>query len=340
MAVVSYKCPNCDAGLYFQPEKQLFHCDYCLSDFVRAQLEQSGDHAAADAPEMEDTAVYSCPSCGAEVVTQATTAATMCYFCHNPVVLAGRLKGNLLPDQVQPFLLSKEKAKETFLQWVKKKWYVPRGFFKPDMMDTITGIYYPYWIVDYDLNSKLTAKGTKLRTWRVGDLLYTETSTYRIERDADVHLEDITKNALSSADRQLIEGVLPFDAKELKPFSMTYLSGFFAEKRDLERAHLDETVTQEAAGYAKTLTEGTISGYTGLHTEDFRFAPEKQDWKYALLPVWILTCKTKKQTYHYAVNGQNGKVCGKLPVSGKKLAALFGLLFAAVYFALLAVTML
>ncbi len=38
--------------------------------------------------------VYICPSCGAEVVTDATTAATFCYYCHNPVVLSEKLTGN------------------------------------------------------------------------------------------------------------------------------------------------------------------------------------------------------------------------------------------------------
>ena len=28
---VSYKCPNCDAGLLFSAEKQKFVCEFCLS---------------------------------------------------------------------------------------------------------------------------------------------------------------------------------------------------------------------------------------------------------------------------------------------------------------------
>ena len=47
--------------------------------------------------------VYTCPSCGAEIVTDATTAATFCYYCHNPVILGGRLDGAYLPDKIIPF---------------------------------------------------------------------------------------------------------------------------------------------------------------------------------------------------------------------------------------------
>lgn len=45
-----------------------------------------------------DAVTYTCPSCGAQIVTDATTAATFCYYCHNPVVLGGRLEGKFLPD--------------------------------------------------------------------------------------------------------------------------------------------------------------------------------------------------------------------------------------------------
>ena len=56
----------------------------------------------------EDALVYICPSCGAEVVTDATTAATFCYYCHNPVVLSGKLSGEFLPDYVIPFAMDKK----------------------------------------------------------------------------------------------------------------------------------------------------------------------------------------------------------------------------------------
>ena len=37
-ATVTYKCPNCDAGLTFDPEKQKFICEFCISDFTEDEL--------------------------------------------------------------------------------------------------------------------------------------------------------------------------------------------------------------------------------------------------------------------------------------------------------------
>ena len=39
MAAITYKCPNCDGGLIFDPSSQKYHCEYCLSDFTQEELE-------------------------------------------------------------------------------------------------------------------------------------------------------------------------------------------------------------------------------------------------------------------------------------------------------------
>ena len=37
MAAITYKCPNCDGGLVFDPASQKYHCEYCLSDFTQEE---------------------------------------------------------------------------------------------------------------------------------------------------------------------------------------------------------------------------------------------------------------------------------------------------------------
>ena len=54
--------------------------------------------------ETEGMRVYSCNSCGGEIVGDETTAATECPFCGNPVVMMGQFSGALKPmdSQVSP----------------------------------------------------------------------------------------------------------------------------------------------------------------------------------------------------------------------------------------------
>ena len=112
MAAIIFKCPNCGGDLRFAPDKQLFQCEYCLSEFSQEQMEQSSVEAGV---------MYSCPNCGAEIVTDETTAATFCYYCHNPVVLSGRMQGEYHPDGVIPFAVDQKKAREIFELWIAGK---------------------------------------------------------------------------------------------------------------------------------------------------------------------------------------------------------------------------
>ena len=80
----------------------------------RADETEAAEQAAGEREsEPEGEAVYySCPSCGAEIVTDATTAATFCYYCHNPVVLGKRLEGTYLPNKIIPFEISRGGSRE------------------------------------------------------------------------------------------------------------------------------------------------------------------------------------------------------------------------------------
>jgi len=335
MAVISIKCPNCGGELVFEPSTQRYECPYCRSSYTQAQLDEMLAERETDAPDTgaepasqdreSDQAqtggvVYSCPSCGAEIVTDATTAATFCYFCHNPVVLEGRVSGSYLPDRVIPFKINREQAVSSFLSYVRKKKYVPKDFFNEQQIEKMTGVYYPYWLYDTEVNGSLVASGTRIRTWRMGDTEYTETSLYDVRRRGSVTVDHLTRNALKKTTGELVEKVLPYDMKEMTSFSMGYLTGFMAEKRDIEKEAFAGEFREEAGKYAKQLLEGSASGYATLKVTSGSYIPEKEDYKYVLLPVWVLTYRSLAgKFYYYAMNGQTGAVAGELPVDTKKL---------------------
>ena len=159
MAVISFKCPNCDGELVFEPSTGKYKCEYCASSFSQAELDAMQPASATDEVVKEDTTdgdvsatsaegeavLYHCPSCGAEIATDETTAATFCYYCHNPVVLSRRLEGEFLPDQVIPFQYEKKQAIEKFLEYVGKKKFVPKAFFNKKQIELISGVYFPFW---------------------------------------------------------------------------------------------------------------------------------------------------------------------------------------------------
>ena len=64
---------------------------------------------------------------------------------------------------------------------------------------------------------------------------------------------------------------------------------------------------------------GTTMGYTTVTktSEDICFT--ESSVRYALFPVWFLQARYKNKTYPFAINGQTGKMSGKLPISPLKL---------------------
>src|SRR5690606_26207903 len=108
---------------------------------------------------------YYCENCGAHVVTDADTTATHCSFCGAGVVLADRLSGDLAPAKVIPFTISKEEAIAAFKKWCKNGRLTPKGFMSADRIKKITGIYVPFWMYDLNSKAKVSALGTKVRTY-------------------------------------------------------------------------------------------------------------------------------------------------------------------------------
>ena len=128
MAAVSYKCPNCGGDLQFDPGTQKFKCEYCSSVFSREEVEaanpeKEGEYGSEETSQYKaetdagsEASLYQCPSCGAEIVTDATTAATFCFYCHNPVILQGKLSGEYRPEKIIPFAVSKKEAVDEMLK--------------------------------------------------------------------------------------------------------------------------------------------------------------------------------------------------------------------------------
>lgn len=341
MSVISYKCPNCDGELIFDPKTQKYKCEYCFSLFSQEELdamqpaeaqeetveetaEQEENMQGADGQATDDAKeamMYTCPSCGAEIVTDATTAASFCYYCHNPVVLQGRLSGKFLPDKIIPFSIDKKAAEQKFLEYVGKKKFIPRAFFNKKQISRMSGVYFPYWLYETSMEGNMQAQATKVRVWRSGDTEYTETRFFEVERQGDILLKDMTENALKKANHILAEGVLPYRMEEAKPFQFGYLSGFLAEKRDIEKDEVSAGLKKEAEEYADKMLRETVRGYDSVTKQHNSFSKRKEEYDYTLLPVWTVTYQGKNgKTYYYSMNGQTGKVCGELPVDYKKVS--------------------
>lgn len=343
MPAFTYKCPACGNALKFEPNSGKFKCEFCGTAYEKAYLEKLDDKAYGQEAEAGGTRerekeqyLYSCPSCGAELTTSDTTAATMCYYCHNPVVIVGRLEDTYKPDAVLPFTYDRQGAKDRFFGWIRKKWYVPREFISEASVERLSGVYYPYWLADYEASASFTGEGQIVTHESTAKYNITTTKFYSISRDADISFRNVQRSALQKADRKLSDGVHPYDLDGMVDFAPSYLSGFMAEKRDVAKEAISASVEAELNGYAQPLITSNTPYTSVVGTTTMKLKGNR--YRYALLPAWVMTYRGEKnQMYYYAMNGQTGEVCGVLPVDKKKLLFHGGILTALVCGVLLAV---
>lgn len=314
----SYKCPSCGSPLMFNPETKGFDCDVCGSKFSKEEVESK---TLPKEEEYFDDVVkeYSCPSCGAEIIADDTTTTEYCAYCNNPVILKGRVSGQIKPNLIIPFAITKDKAKEIMKSFMKKYGFVPNDFFKESTLNKIQGVYYPFWESDIDTVASLSAECTQIRTWRSGDRRYTKTSYYNVQRNGNIHFEDISVLALKGADKPLVEGILPFPIKDHIKFDMAYLTGFYAKKFDLTYDDIKAEVRDKLNVFSQDILKSTISGYDTTTIRNFNNNVMNLNKDYTLLPVWILSYKHNNKNYTFAINGATGKVFGEIPISKTKL---------------------
>jgi DNA-directed RNA polymerase subunit RPC12/RpoP len=347
MEVVQYKCPNCSANLEFQASEQNFGCKFCDSAFTSEQLAEiypkKEEHEltevdppkTAEQKEQEEmfgmcSALYNCPSCGASVVTDDNTSATKCVYCLSPVILTGRLSGDYKPSKLIPFKITKEEAEGKFSEYCKKRWFLPSDFRNGAHLDEMTAIYVPYWISDCTTSGGITAACHKVRSWIQGDYRYTETKEYVAVRNGSMDFSGIPHNASTRTDDVLMECIEPFSYTDTTDFKMSYLSGYIAEKYDVEKEAVFPRVKERAVNASTDIMKKTITGYTTVTVTTNTIDIRKNQWNHFLLPIWLLSYKYNDTFYHFAINGQTGKFAGDLPIAkGKVALAVTGAVIAA-----------
>ena len=264
--------------------------------------------------ETDNLKVYICKSCGGEIVGDETTGATACPYCGNPVVMMGQFAGALKPDYVIPFKLDKKAAKEALKKHCMGKKLLPKVFKDENHIEEIKGIYVPFWLFGADAEANIRYKGTKVRAWSDSRYDYTETSYFSILRGGSIGFERVPVDGSSKMDDTLMESIEPFDFSEAVDFQTAYLSGYFADKYDVDS---EQSIGRANDRIKKTTEESfakTVHGYTTVYPEYSSVCLENGVAKYALYPVWILTTKWKGEKYTFAMNGQTGKMVGDLPM--------------------------
>ncbi len=355
--ITNYKCPACGGPLLFSNQTQDLACDYCGSHFPVAQIEalyaqhdaaaataqqaaqQTAQQAAAQAQdggwELEsgnnwaadgqNLVAYNCPSCGAELICDQTTAAGSCPYCGNPTIIPGQLQGMLKPDYVIPFKLDKNAAMNALRNHYKGKKLLPNSFINQNHIEEIKGVYVPFWLFDGEAYADLVFDATRSHVHETRNERITTTEHFKLHRAGNVPFQMIPVDGSSKMPDDHMDAIEPFNYAEMVPFSNAYLPGFYADKYDVDVEASSVRADQRAEQTAKDAMRARCLGYDTVTEAGGQVLLRRGKVHYALLPVWMLSTKWNGQNFLFTMNGQTGKLIGDLPIDKGKYWKFFAI---------------
>jgi len=336
MDIQEYKCPNCGGTVKFDSSSQKLKCPSCDTEFEIDALDEYKKDLAAGAKdnynwdlstagetyggkELEDLSTGSCPSCGAELMGDQNTIAMVCPCCGNAQIVQKRISGMLKPNFCIPFQLEKKAAAEALKSLYKKKRLLPGLFSEENRLNSMQGMYAPFWLFDAKTKANVTYKATKAGgTWSDSNYIYTKTDHYSVVRGGGLDFEKIPVDGSEKLDDAYMDAIEPFEYKNMKEYQSAYLAGYSAEKFDVSAEKCKERANERIKKSVEMEFAKSVTGYITKTVERSFVDVGSGKVSYALMPVWILNTKYKNQNFQFIMNGQTGRIVGKLPVDRGK----------------------
>jgi len=279
-----------------------------------------------------------CESCGATVTFTPPEVAGECSFCGVKIVAQPKSADPLVaPEGLLPFAISTTESTESVKRWLASLWFAPNALKKFAYHEAIDGVYLPFWTYDAHTASYYTGER--------GEHYY-ETETY-IERDDQGNpvtrtrqvqrtrwyaasgtvsrwMDDVLVPASKSVSQPRLQSLEPWDLDALKPFEPAFLSGFKAQRYQVELPDGFEEAKRIVAPIIEQDVREDIGG-DEQRIESISTSYSAVTFKHILLPVYIGAYRFNQKVYQIMVNARTGEVQGDRPYSVWKI--LFLVLF-------------
>ncbi len=339
-AVPKHACASCGAQAEWNPGKKALVCPYCgmvapaeLNEATGEILEIDLVQALRELPDEQRgwrvaKRSVRCRSCRAISVFDPERVGQKCEFCGSPeLVDYEEIRAPLRPHSILPFGIAEGEIRERVHAWYASKWLAPGTFKRKALLDTVRGVYLPYWTFDaqafcrwsaeagYYYYTTETVKDARGRS-RTAQVRHTR---WRPTRGSIEHFfDDEPVPGTQGVDRALLKEIEPFPKQGLVPYDTAYLSGFIVEHYQVVLVEAAQAARQSMEAQLYQLCASEVPGDT---QRDLQIEPDfsAQTFKHLLVPVWLLTYVYRRKPYQLVVNGYTGKMAGRYPKSAWKI---------------------
>jgi len=336
-ALHKHLCVACGAQAEWNAAKQRLVCPFCGHESQYAFSEGAGPIEELDLERtlreatddqrgwQADTRSVQCRSCQAVMVYDAARVGQNCEFCGSPALLAYEsIKPPITPSSLLPFRISESQVRETVRHWFSSKWLAPNGFKRKAMVDTLHGLYIPYWTFDARVHCPWHAEA--------GHYYYVQQGNNRVRRvrwepaagRVDHFFDDTLIPGTRGIEHGLLHQVEPFPTTDLVAYDTGYLSGHVVEQYQIV---LVDSAEQALAAMHETLRAMCIQQIPGDTYQGLVMSPQwsGRTFKHVLVPVYVMTYMYRTKAYQVVVNASTGRMGGTYPLSWIKIGLLIAL---------------
>jgi hypothetical protein len=275
------------------------------------------------APATGERVDVSCRSCGAQISFEALQRTAHCPYCDSPSVVDRPAS----PDRPDPvfalgFAITRDDATGRMLRWIRRRKMAPSGL-KGKTAEHVRGVYLPTYL--YSATAHTSYSASIGEHYKKGKERKTE--YHDLSGSHATYVADVLVTASRGIPNDEIEGIEPFDLRALYRYDPAVVSGWISEEPSRTQKECQALARSESTARLGKLLQDFMPGdrTRGLqhHTE---LRDEAVDL--TLVPIWVFAIRydEKKPPLRILVNGQTGKVFGRVPISWIKV----GLIAAAV----------
>jgi hypothetical protein len=276
-----------------------------------------------------------CQTCGAELVVAPELRTADCPYCNSPSVIERPAAVDRpAPTFALPFEVPRDGAFARVAAWLSVRSIFARSDFKRAALGDLRGVYLPAYLYSAVAASTFRAQvgeryleeveesatsGDRKRSAR---RTVTRTEWRPLAGRCDEYVADLLVTASQGVANEELERIEPFDLRGLRRYAPALVAGWIAEEPTLTPGACFELARKEALDLVSSRLKRFMPGDESRNLE---FATKLQDEvvEPCLVPVWVAALRyhPRKPPARVMVNGQTGKVFGRVPLSWMKITA-------------------
>jgi DNA-directed RNA polymerase subunit RPC12/RpoP len=289
---------------------------------------------------------YICPGCGADLLFEPQDGSLTCPYCYRKEVIP-QSSTEVVERSYEEYLTAPSNKMATMAanalevkcqgcgatvkQWLSSRWFAPNALKKMAYREGVSGIYLPHWT--YDAHTLSYYSGERGEHYYVTEN-YTETDAqgntvqksrqvqrthwYSASGQVQRWFDDVLVTATKSVHKERLESLGAWDLHMLKPYEPAFLSGFKAQRYEVELAEGFE----EAKLHMASVIDGDVRGDIGgdeQRVHDIQTSYSGISFKHILLPIYLGAYRFNQKVYQVMVNARTGVVQGERPYSFWKI---------------------